>query len=308
VTNIPQPATPDETLQWTLPDGWTELPAQQMRFAAFSVTPDDPGIVLTVIPLGLESKDTLANVNRWQQQLGLPPTPQDQLDSVVSHLHVKDLHVDVVDLASPVAADGKPRQRTLAAIIPRENKVWFLKLTGPASVLEQQKARFDAFVQSLEFTSLSGSMPSALQTSPADGAAKLSWTTPQGWRQDTQPRPMRAVTFFMGPENDPAELIVTRLPVDGSGTYIDNVNRWRGQLGLEPLADASGVQQVQSPVGDGSGVRIEFTSADSARRMLVVMASDGNDMWFFKLTGPVPLVSDLADEFEAFLKSVEFEH
>lgn len=222
VATIPQPTMGEERLQWTLPPGWTELPAQQMRFATFSVTPDDPSIVLTVIPLGLESKDTLANVNRWQQQLGLPPTPQDQLDSVVSHLHVKDLHIDVVDLVGPPPApgDGKPQQRTLAAIIPRENKVWFLKLTGPASVLEQQKASFDAFIQSLQFTNAGGSMQAAPEPTPTDDAARFSWTTPPGWREDTEPRPMRAVTFFMGPENDPAELIVTRLPAGGSGSLI----------------------------------------------------------------------------------------
>src|SRR5882724_7937358 len=61
----------DSGARWSAPAGWKELPAQGMRVAAFEA-PDDPSMQLTVVPLG-PGLPLLANVNRWEKQIGLPP-------------------------------------------------------------------------------------------------------------------------------------------------------------------------------------------------------------------------------------------
>src|SRR4051812_23799201 len=70
-------------VDWTVPAGWKELPGQQMRFASFQVSAEKPDVQLTVIPLGAEAGNLLDNVNRWEKQLGLPPTPQQDLGKIV---------------------------------------------------------------------------------------------------------------------------------------------------------------------------------------------------------------------------------
>src|SRR5688500_3711991 len=56
----PKPAPPSAPITWTVPSGWKELPAGQMRYAAFAVSQEHPEAVLTVIPL--PPSPLLANV------------------------------------------------------------------------------------------------------------------------------------------------------------------------------------------------------------------------------------------------------
>jgi hypothetical protein len=277
-----------------------------MRFATFQVSPEHPDVVLTVIPLGVESRELLPNVNRWQRELGLPETPESELDEVTQHLDIGDAHADLVDLTGPPATADKPQQRTLAAIIPRADRFWYFKLIGPAEVVGAQKSNFDAFINSIRFTSVVQKTP-ASPGEPSATATKLSWTTPAGWRQDAESKPMRTATFFMGPTDNQAELIVTRLPANGSGAYIDNLNRWRGMLGLEPITDPSAVVTKDIAIGDSQGVLIELADAQKMRLMLVAIGATDQDLWFFRPTGPTNVVSDQRDEFETFLKSAKFE-
>lgn len=332
-----QQATAGESIEWTVPEGWTQLPAQEMRFAAFRVSEEHPDVLLTVIPLGPEAGDLRANVNRWEQQLGLPPTPADQMDKVVQHVDAGTaVHADVVDLTGPAAAEGKPQMRMLAAIVPTDAKVWFFKLAGPADVVATQKDNFDAFIRSIRFgetageaanggggggapppsmpaghppvpgAAPNGAAPGGLNMSP-DTEAALSWSVPQGWRQDPNPRAMRAATFYVGPEDSQAELIVSRLSARSPGSFLDNLNRWRGQIGLEPLSDPSAAQTNDIAVGDVAGRVVEIVNEHAGVTMRVAMADHGDDRWFFKLTGPSAVVNDQKDEFDNFLKSVQFD-
>jgi hypothetical protein len=58
----PPPAQPPPPISWTVPPGWKQLPAAQMRYAAYAVSEEHPDVVLTVVPL--PPSDLLANVNR----------------------------------------------------------------------------------------------------------------------------------------------------------------------------------------------------------------------------------------------------
>lgn len=138
-------------IQWTVPAGWKEMPAQEMRYAAYGVSADDPSVVLTVIPLGPVAGKILPNVNRWEQQLGLPPTPEGDLSKVVARLEVGGLTIHKVDLTGPKPADGQKQMGMLAAILPTAERVWFFKIIGSAAVVAEQRAAFEAFLKSVRF-------------------------------------------------------------------------------------------------------------------------------------------------------------
>lgn len=143
-------AQPQAPVQWTVPQGWRPLPPTDMRYAAFAVSAEDPSLVLTVIPLGTASGSLLQNINRWEGQIGLPPTPADQLDKVKRPIAAGDVPGSMVDLVGPDSAS--PRQRILGAIIPWGDRVWFFKLHGPADQVAAQRQAFDAFIGSLRFS------------------------------------------------------------------------------------------------------------------------------------------------------------
>lgn len=108
--------------------------------------------------------------------------------------------------------------RMIGAIFPREDSLWFIKLSGPVAEVETAATAVSKFVGSVRF--------------PDDKA--ISWTVPEGWKQDTKPHEMRYATFLIGSGAKPLELTVTKLPPQ---SVLDNVNRWRGQLGLPPVSE-----------------------------------------------------------------------
>src|SRR5687768_12241823 len=67
-------------LQWTVPAAWRPIPASGMRYAAFQITEDEPAVVLTVIPL--PPSPLAANVNRWEGELGLPASKEEDVDKL----------------------------------------------------------------------------------------------------------------------------------------------------------------------------------------------------------------------------------
>jgi hypothetical protein len=306
---------------WTVPAGWKPLPSQEMRFAAFAVSPDRPEAVMTVVPLGGTSGGLPANVNRWESQLGLPPTPADQIGKVVKHEDVKDLHVDWVDLTGPDAGADKPRQRMLAAVVPSGGKTWFFKLVGPADVVEGQKGNFDAFVRSVRFSAApeTASAAAVEKTNPASqpsgaGATasvptKITWDAlPPGWTAGPAAQPPRVATLKIEANGQQGELAVTRFPGNAVGSFGDNVNRWRGQLGLGPAADVSSYVPKVRNLGGEQWAVVDVAGAE--QRMLVGMVTPAGgtsgQIWFFKLQGPTKLIEEQQAAFEQFLSSVKF--
>lgn len=151
----------------------------------------------------------------------------------------------------------------------------------------------------------------AVQAKPSDqpgmgmdqaaAQAGLTWSAPGAWHEDKTPRPMREATFTVGEGDKAAELAVTRL----SGQFGDmasNINRWRGQVGLEAVADAATVpsRDVKSAAGD---VKV-YTMEGPAKSITVGMLKQGESTWFFKLVGDKTTVAQNVTAFDQFLQSL----
>ena len=68
----------------------------------------------------------------------------------------------------------------------------------------------------------------------AAAAAPLTWTTPAGWTEAT-PTEIRVASFKINQDGKQADVSV--IPLGGMAGGDDaNVNRWRGQVGLPPVA------------------------------------------------------------------------
>jgi hypothetical protein len=83
------------------------------------------------------------------------------------------------------------------------------------------------------------------------------------------------------------------------------VNRWRGQAGLEPIAESdlqSSVTKVANPGGDFQLVDLPGRTT----RVLAAWRMAGGNTWFFKLSGPDALVGAEKDNFVKFIQSVQF--
>lgn len=150
MASTPVPTATGGDLTWTAPAHWQTKAASAMRKATF-IVPGDSGaqaeLAVTAFPGNVGGN--LANVNRWRQQLQLPPITEAELGSALEHLDVGALHVDVAELLGPAPADGSPRQRVLGAIVPFNGATWFFKLTGPDALVTREKPAFVEFLKTV---------------------------------------------------------------------------------------------------------------------------------------------------------------
>lgn len=136
--------------------------------------------------------------------------------------HKEDIQTYAVPKAVEVKDDpdfgDAPKERMLGAVIPHGDEVWFLKMQGPEKVIEAYKWAFDQVLRSIHF---------------ADQKDKpVTWITPPGWTSQPETQ-NRYATLVLDKKDTPLEISVTRLP--GGGNVVANVNRWRGQLSLNPV-------------------------------------------------------------------------
>ncbi len=145
------------------------------------------------------------------------------------------------------------------------------------------------------------SAPPPVARSADAGTAPVWDTLPEGWTADAQPRPMSVASLTIVGGGQEASLTIT--PLGGSQDQAGNINRWRGQVGLPPAADPA-AEVMPFEVAGLPGSLVDLTGAD--RHILGVISRRGDQTWFFKLSGPDPLVADQRAAFEAFVRSIRF--
>jgi hypothetical protein len=152
-----------------------------------------------------------------------------------------------------------------------------------------------------------GAGPSAPAEAPSD--MPLSWDTPPGWAE-LAPTQMRMINFKVG---DEGECYLTILGGSGGGVS-GNVNRWRGQLGLEDLSEASVENLPRMNVLGRDGYRIDLegayrgmgTVAKEGWALRGVITNSARFTLFVKFTGPQALVERETAGFESFCSSLGF--
>jgi hypothetical protein len=159
-----------------------------------------------------------------------------------------------------------------------------------------------------------GAMPPGAQGSnavappPAPGEGEgLRWNLPKGWTQDAKSGGMRYATLRPGARGK-IDVSVVVLPGPAGGE-LANVNRWRGQIGLSPMNEASlasARKAVKAPAGSVSVY--DFTSEGQAKsRMVAGLLTAGGNSWFVKMVGDAETVAAARGDFMRLLESLRFD-
>jgi hypothetical protein len=152
--------------------------------------------------------------------------------------------------------------------------------------------------------------PPLAQTQPSAGApdipvnaAPIRWTLPAGWVDLKPDDGIHLGSFAISsPNQGQAKVAITSFP--GSvGTELDNVNRWRRELSLEPVG--LGDIASQSVTVDSVPGKLYDMAGASERTVVAVIPLNGNS-WFIKLRGDAATVAAAKPDFLEFLKSVHF--
>jgi hypothetical protein len=96
---------------WTLPEGWQQLPGSQFRFATVRVPATEEGGKAQEISVSQAGGDVLGNVNRWREQLSLPPVAAADLDKDAKMVEIdgrEATYVNLVGTGSGGMGGGAP--------------------------------------------------------------------------------------------------------------------------------------------------------------------------------------------------------
>lgn len=142
--------------------------------------------------------------------------------------------------------------------------------------------------------------------------ANPDWTIPESWLPG-QASTMRRGSFIVtGPGDQSVDISVTTFSGDVGGELM-NINRWRLQVGLDPITVDSLDEHIVTKIISNLTYRIvdfstEKTMSDHShpQRTLVAILNHEGNSWFFKMTGDVPLVGLEEKAYMEFLTSISF--
>ena len=166
-------------------------------------------------------------------------------------------------------------------------------------------AKEDASPQQPVAQTMPGGHPGVASAPP-----RLQWKLPAGW-EEMAPGEMRVASFKVkGQGTNQADVSV--IPLAGmAGGDLNNVNRWRSQVGLAPVTQAELAKLAEEIEIAGSKASLYdqagLNPADGGKsRILAVALYREDTAWFFKMTGDDELVAQQKPAFVEFLKSLQF--
>ena len=146
--NLTAPTAPPSSdkpeIKWEVPPGWSPAPPAPMRYASFTAEKNGEKADISIVTFPGDGGTDADNINRWRQQVGLPAAEASALNAAIVPVQAGEIRFSTVDLSGATA-------RMLAGWTRRDGRAWFFKMTGPKTVVEQEKAKFMTFLQSVRF-------------------------------------------------------------------------------------------------------------------------------------------------------------
>lgn len=202
------------------------------------------------------------------------------------------------DIKADAEGDGN---RILVGAVPDNDWIWFFKLTGRSDVIAEQRQAFEGFLKTIEFVPPKPRQRTAAASRPSAG--RPDWKTPAHW-EDLGAGMMQLAKYRADGDGGATEISVSRLG-GGAGGIPANVNRWRGQLGLDSVSDTE-AEAFAKPISVPTGEAKMIELAGDAKAMTVIMVSQGGSIWFFKSMGPNAAVERERVALVEWVESVQY--
>jgi hypothetical protein len=133
-------------ISWELPEGWKlDDKSAPMRFATILIPAEPKPLQLTVSRFPGDVGGTLANINRWRMQIGLPGVSEADLAKQIKEVETAGGKASVADMENP-----ETKQRLIGVILPAGEQTWFFKLNGPTAAVAPHKDKLTTFLKSVK--------------------------------------------------------------------------------------------------------------------------------------------------------------
>ena len=148
---VPAGGGEDAKVAYTLPKDWTKAaPNNAMIREQMTVTENGDKAEITITVLPGRGGDPVMNVNRWRDQIKLPPIDDEEVFKILTRIETVNRPAALVDLVNPKAPVPN---RILGVMVPTDGAMWFLKMRGPDALVGRQKPNFEAFTRSFKIES-----------------------------------------------------------------------------------------------------------------------------------------------------------
>jgi hypothetical protein len=316
---------PDGKPAWKLPGGWKEEAGTGIRTATI-VIPGDKRLEITVntTPWAGTEDDMLRNVNRWLGQMQRPPIEAKQLPDVTQQAKAGDKPFTIVDLKGQFKSGGMTPPFAGGAFGPFATGAQGNAAAQPDGLpprhppIDSAPAASDGLPAGHPPIGAASPNAGPLPGVEAPAADVPKFTVAPSWKS-IPAQGMRKAEFIVGDGAQPAHVTMFEFPANAGPMISDplnNINRWRGEIGLSPLTkenltgatqaiDVDGKPAIYAPmVPDAS--KPDESKANEATLAAIVKNDD--QVWFVKMRGERELVKKHEDEFKSFLKSLKFSH
>ncbi|KRP37786.1 MAG: hypothetical protein ABS34_01135 [Opitutaceae bacterium BACL24 MAG-120322-bin51] len=153
------------------------------------------------------------------------------------------------------------------------------------------------------------SAPSKMNVLPgmqqaANEAGEIGYITPEGWEKLTASG-IRKANLKVTDDTGSAEITILTFPGDVGG-HLANINRWRGQVGLEAAtAEDLPASTAGYDISGHSGLYVRLEG--ETQSILGALLPFHGSTWFFKMLGDTPTVLANEASMKQFLDSIELE-
>jgi len=271
----------DREPTWTAPENWVRTNGPPPRWATLTIPESQPPLEVTISSLPMESRDlaaySLLNLNRWRNQLGLRPIPQQQLIKSTTTLNLAGGPALYVDMEGKLQDTGMGGRMAMGGHPP---------IAGGSSSKTASKA------------------PPVASQSDAGQAEGIKYELPSGWRGANKDA-FSQVALEAGSGEDQIRVTFSALAA-AAADLVPNINRWRSQAGLEPVSPEALMADVaKMEIGGKPGHYVELLGPEEAIFGAIVVHQD--QAWFLKLRGSKTAAEAEQDNFRKLLQSIRFE-
>ena len=131
-------------ISYEVPTGWVALTPSGIRKVNLKVDSNDGSAEVTVLTFPGDVGGTLANINRWREQVGLNPATSESMDEFSEPLTIAN------HPALYVRLEGAEKS-ILGAILPFHGNTWFFKMLGDTPVVLANDKAMREFLGSIAF-------------------------------------------------------------------------------------------------------------------------------------------------------------
>jgi len=314
-------AQAEEHLHWELPDGWEEQEASGVRRASFLIK-DDQGhqAEVAIMPFKKMGAGDLEFVNLWRTTMGLQPVDESRLSEMVHPVRIGDQAgklFDVIDSANEQETSSS--NRIIVAQALRGDSSWFFKLAGSATLVEQETDAFKDFLGTVTFHEadahgaaaqpMAGASHPPVPTPATTSSPQLpEWTVPDHWQEQPPSTMVLAKYLISGDDNTSSQLSISVFPGDVGGV-LANVNRWRGQVGLPPIAPDqldSSIEPLDLGQASPGAILVDVVSPQSGKRLIGAIIPRGGQTWFYKMMGDDAVTAREKEMLIKFIQSARY--